>query len=910
MFANPIFKMVGAYPADKESSTSPVSPTKSEKPADIAQDQENSSSSSSLPPLVFQTPLASPTQPLSTTPPHPPPLHLPLAQQPPDNQAIKPTPAASAAKNKRAADNDWSIEWTPRPGDQTVPAVVHRRKRTATTKLREEATLLGLLPNTMLTPGSVPKYSTREMNRVKQEKEKEIEKIRLQLQERLDVELREKKIMESILDEFEKMLNDIHDVHEKERKEWDRWRREFAKAKSDMEESFGQLLKKYEEKKILIEQYRKNEELLHKTIDTFKQDAVIYQQRYDKLKNHATQKLKAAAEAAKERSDNEKQSVELKVTQIKASEIIVKSLEQQLEAKERQMEDKERLLRVKAKQLEDKEKELRIKDEQLKDSVKQLHGKDEQLDAKERQLRAKEEENKQLIEFSEQTTNTFVSKPIVAIAMSSDPNIAQFCAITNAKPDVAVNFLRVCITTSLDQTLFTQTARIENATKQKEKEKIIVSSPVPILQSFSFPYNQISDGNLATAVQLYLESGGLASTSSASVPSSADSPSRMRSRSQPSFESDEELARRLGEENDHTVRAPIAPKREVLFGGGNAIASFSGLGLGPVYDEPGGYPTRARTSRHRVFDQDPSPAPLYEAFRDFTAEAADREPGGRTEKAQKLAEIFRPPIKIMFKKDFESARSVARTESKWLMVNIQNSAEFVCQVMNRDLWSSSAVKELLGHTSTEGTKYMALYPFKNYPHVAIIDPATVTEFLENPAISSSRSTRTFEKKNITKDIDDMTEEEQFNAAIAASLGTSSSDSSSDSHSPVVVPSDDDDEDELMEDDHTEQPPQTPAPVAVPISPFEAIRPVKRDEPADPKTSTRVQFRLADGSRVIRRFSKSDPVRYLFEFVKAEVPNAQDQPFELVFNRQQLIDLIDQSITEAGLENAAVNFVFA
>lgn len=117
----------------------------------------------------------------------------------------------------------------------------------------------------------------------------QIEKIRLQLQERLDIELREKKVMELILDEFEKMLNDIHgrfsfniffflrgncsgislnDLclfffffisgnHERKHEEWDRSRREFSKAKSDMEESFGQLMKKYEEKKILIEQYRK-----------------------------------------------------------------------------------------------------------------------------------------------------------------------------------------------------------------------------------------------------------------------------------------------------------------------------------------------------------------------------------------------------------------------------------------------------------------------------------------------------------------------------------------------------------------------------------------------------------------------------------------------------------------------------
>jgi len=34
------------------------------------------------------------------------------------------------------------------------------------------------------------------------------------------------------------------------------------------------------------------------------------------------------------------------------------------------------------------------------------------------------------------------------------------------------------------------------------------------------------------------------------------------------------------------------------------------------------------------------------------------------------------------------------------------------------------------------------------------------------------------------------------------------------------------------------------------------------------------------------------------------------PLQLVYNRQQLIELIDKDIKEAGLENAAVNFNFS
>lgn len=92
----------------------------------------------------------------------------------------------------------------------------------------------------------------------------------------------------------------------------------------------------------------------------------------------------------------------------------------------------------------------------------------------------------------------------------------------------------------------------------------------------------------------------------------------------------------------------------------------------------------------------------------------------------------------------------------------------------------------------------------------------------------------------------------------------------------------------------------------------------------------------DGSRIVRKFNKVDPVRYIFEFVKAEVAEAETRPFEvcippspdypsvfththtdarspllqLVYNRQQLIDLIDKDIKEAGLENSAINFIFS
>ena len=67
----------------------------------------------------------------------------------------------------------------------------------------------------------------------------------------------------------------------------------------------------------------------------------------------------------------------------------------------------------------------------------------------------------------------------------------------------------------------------------------------------------------------------------------------------------------------------------------------------------------------------------------------------RKGKKRTLEELFKPPIDMMFKGDFQSARDSATAAKKWLMVNIQDACEFQCQVLNRDVWSNEAVKTIL-----------------------------------------------------------------------------------------------------------------------------------------------------------------------------------------------------------------------
>jgi hypothetical protein len=91
------------------------------------------------------------------------------------------------------------------------------------------------------------------------------------------------------------------------------------------------------------------------------------------------------------------------------------------------------------------------------------------------------------------------------------------------------------------------------------------------------------------------------------------------------------------------------------------------------------------------------------------------------------------------------------------------------------------------------------------------------------------------------------------------------------------------------------------------SPFHSI-PSDRphvEPPADPATTTRIQFRHPSG-RVIRRFALSDPVQRLYEWLKASpLEGKEGVEFELVSMGQNLIKMLDTTVEDAGLKNGTV-----
>ncbi|CAI4226346.1 unnamed protein product [Auanema sp. JU1783] len=127
----------------------------------------------------------------------------------------------------------------------------------------------------------------------------------------------------------------------------------------------------------------------------------------------------------------------------------------------------------------------------------------------------------------------------------------------------------------------------------------------------------------------------------------------------------------------------------------------------------------------------------------FEANNASVDLRGNNRSTNTLSFLFRPPVDIMFSGTWETVKSMASRAEKWLLVNIQNYKFFACEELNRDVWSNSAVKELvktnfifyqISHDSSDGERVCNYYRVTSFPSLFIVDPRTgelVTTILLN-----------------------------------------------------------------------------------------------------------------------------------------------------------------------------------
>ena len=301
---------------------------------------------------------------------------------------------------------------------------------------------------------------------------------------------------------------------------------------------------------------------------------------------------------------------------------------------------------------------------------------------------------------------------------------------------------------------------------------------------------------------------------------------------------------------------------------------------------------------------------------------------------------------------WDAARQQGKEEEKWILVNIQDPSIFDCQVLNRDIWKNPGVMETVKENfifmqfskdDPKANQYMQYY-FQNknsadaYPHIAIVDPRTgeqvkvwsgppapkamdflmqLHEFLDRYSLKVSAKNPVARRKPEAKketQINRMTEEQMMEMAMQASLagnGATTKDSDPDDLTRSVGDLDGgkgkeaDASAAMMESTHTNG-----SSVAAP-SPFQSIAASNpHTEPeANAAGTTRIQFRHRDG-RVVRRFALTDPVKRIYEWLKASpLEGKEGSEFELIFMGKNLMESIEGSIEQARLKNGTVMVEF-
>ncbi|RPA91329.1 hypothetical protein L873DRAFT_1794942 [Choiromyces venosus 120613-1] len=438
------------------------------------------------------------------------------------------------------------------------------------------------------------------------------------------------------------------------------------------------------------------------------------------------------------------------------------------------------------------------------------------------------------------------------------------------------------------------------------------------------------------------------------------------------LDEDEVMARRLQEEfygeavgtasgGENGIRAPIARTRDTLIGGDDY-----------GYPEPRAE-RRARgaaTGRRGVFNQRSS-ANVWASEGTDRSELLSDATGGASElssASSKLAEMFRPPFEIMTNLSFQDARDEAKDAEKWILVNIQDNSIFSCQLLNRDIWKATEVKATvkenfvflqMDRTGRDGKDYLRLYMANAvddtalfasgtkaedvFPHIAIIDPRTgeqvkvwtdipkkplefvmvLHEFLDRYSLKVDAKNPVQRKTKPKASVSHMTEDEMMQLAMQNSLGGASTSlgATSDPDDLTKTGGASSDASDLMEFEDAQER-RSPLPENQ-ENVFWRIRSDKHHaEPLNGPDVTRIQFKMSDGSRVVRKFLLKDRVERLFEYVKADLlPEHQekrklastgeledsvvDKEFELVSLGKKLIERLDETIDEAGLKMGTV-----
>ncbi|KAE8981162.1 hypothetical protein PR003_g24994 [Phytophthora rubi] len=420
---------------------------------------------------------------------------------------------------------------------------------------------------------------------------------------------------------------------------------------------------------------------------------------------------------------------------------------------------------------------------------------------------------------------------------------------------------------------------------------------------------ELTNWKLAEAVNLFMESGGQSASSAFAPHAGGSSASFSPPPAAPRTDMDEATAAAIAAaygDDDNAVRAPDPSKRQRLVGSEMDMLR----------------PMRHLRDQNRDFAAEGiaamTAASLSTAFGGpvavaFGEASSDSNGDSNNERTRDLSTLFQPPTAIMFQGTYADARTHAKNEGKWLLVNIQDEIVFTSHMLNRDTWSDDVVQNLVASgfvfwqnywASEHGKKFCSLYQIDrdSLPVVLIIDPRTGeirqrwTGFHEPQDMTEKLSDfccmhtldepSTEQKKEAEPDIMDASEDDQLAAAIAASMQGNNGESDDDGSKQA---------DDKMEQEEKHEEAQDPVVALTP------------EPDAGAPDVTRVQIRVPDGSRLTRRFLKTDPLAMVWAFVKDQVPEARGRAFELrtAFPPSAVAYNETLSIEEGKLENASL-----
>jgi len=479
-------------------------------------------------------------------------------------------------------------------------------------------------------------------------------------------------------------------------------------------------------------------------------------------------------------------------------------------------------------------------------------------------------------------------------------------------------------------------------------------------------YLEMSGGNLETAAGLFMEHAANAdgvtttnnnndSTSSSSVPGHNNGP-----------------VAPLLQGHHTNVRAPDETRRERLVGGPNPELDHILPGLlrpqlmnrrsdraaafADSDDEelPDGVRIVARDVREQV-----NRAAGHGADESGNDDHHNNNNNNNTigQRATKLSDMFAPPDHILHKAGgFQGARAVARDTRRWLLVNLQRDSEFSSHALNRDVWANDLVENLIVSSfifwqafddSTDGATYVQRYGVHEFPHVAIIDPRTgrlmwkkegwnqvkpltAEEFAQKAA--DFCSLHSFDKppsaqpgikpnRPVKRPVEELSEEEQLAKAIRESQGMDDDmdddmdDESIDQDNSNEDMEDDTNDDNIATSTSTQPPPPqrihtlpVPLPVPPPKPTFEEEI-LSMDVGTEPlEGGARLQFRMPDGGRVVRKFQKEDNVKVIYAFVaqsSEEAKTGKSFVLRSGFPPKDLIDKMHETIASCSLSGESV-----